>query len=175
MKRLLRHVATRRSLVRARQGRRSRRTRARTGGDPVAEVGFSTGRFVPCNGPAHPGTVPAGRYAHVPAHGHADRLGDSFDLLECWIKENDKEPDAETVDGQRRWARRFEFYLDEERATPVRHLCIDVILTHGREGAVSGSVELFSSATVDFCDIYKFTGNGRSAKIAGITSYRIAR
>jgi len=96
-------------------------------------------------------------------------------LLECWTKENDKEPDAETVDGQRRWARRFEFYLDEEWATPVRHLCIDVILTHGREGAVSGSVELFSSATVDFATSTSSPGTGRSAKIAGITSYRIAR
>src|SRR4051812_37961153 len=40
----------------------------------VVEVGFPTDRFAPCKGRAHPGMMPAGRYATLRHAGHPHKL-----------------------------------------------------------------------------------------------------
>ena len=84
----------------------------------VVEVGFPTGRFVPCAGRAHPGTIPAGRYATLRHAGHPDKLRDSFAVLERWIAEQGQAADNEMTDGHCRWAGRFEFYLTDPERQP---------------------------------------------------------
>ena len=82
------------------------------------EVGFPTARFIPCEGSAHPGTIPAGRYATYRHLGHPDNLRNSFDLLEHWIDQSGEQPDTEIVNDERRWAGRFEFYLTNPEDQP---------------------------------------------------------
>jgi effector-binding domain-containing protein len=84
----------------------------------TVEVGFPTERFVPCVGRARADTIPAGRYATLRHAGHPDRLRDSFAVLQEWIAEQGEEPDTAVVDGQCRWAGRFEFYLTDPKEQP---------------------------------------------------------
>ncbi len=50
---------------------------------------------------------------------------------------------------------------------------IKSIITHGREGAVNGSLILDNSKEISFCDIYQFTSAGKNSKIKVLTSYII--
>ncbi len=43
-------------------------------------------------GRAHPGTIPAGRYATLRHAGHPDTLRDSFATLEGWMAEKAENP-----------------------------------------------------------------------------------
>lgn len=86
----------------------------------TVEVGFPTEGFVRRPGRSHSGTIPAGRYVTLRHVGHPDRLRDSFAALEAWIAENGEEPDVEMIDGQCRWAGRFEFYLTDPNDQPDR-------------------------------------------------------
>jgi limonene-1,2-epoxide hydrolase len=52
-------------------------------------------------------------------------------------------------------------------------LRLDTILTHGDEGSVSGSVEFTDARRLRCCDVYKFSGHSKTAKVKRITSYWI--
>lgn len=84
----------------------------------VVEVGFPTDRFIPCEGRAHPDTVPAGRYLTYRHVGRPDTMSESFALLERWLVEHGERADAETVGDRTRWAGRFEFYLTNPEEQP---------------------------------------------------------
>lgn len=60
-----------------------------------------------------------------------------------------------------------------DRSHTVTELHIQNIITHGREGAINGTLILTDKKHVAFCDIYKFTNAGKNAKIKEITSYLI--
>ncbi|MGM7702383.1 hypothetical protein ACSVDE_11710 [Pseudalkalibacillus sp. Hm43] len=55
----------------------------------------------------------------------------------------------------------------------VLQIEIKSIITHGREGAVNGSLILDNSKEISFCDIYQFTSAGKNSKIKVLTSYNI--
>lgn len=55
----------------------------------------------------------------------------------------------------------------------VATLHLDAILTHGNEGAVSSRILFRGSGQLRCCDVYKFSGFGKTAKIKRITSYWI--
>lgn len=63
--------------------------------------------------------------------------------------------------------------LDEVLAGEAEVLRLDAVLTHGKEGAVSGRVDFRGGGRLRFCDVHEFGGHGRSAKIKRITSYWI--
>lgn len=50
---------------------------------------------------------------------------------------------------------------------------INDAITHGNTAAVHGSVFFKDNLQIDFCDIYKFKGFGKNAKIKEISSYLI--
>ena len=57
-----------------------------------------------------------------------------------------------------------------DAATRLR---IDNIITHGATAAVNGAVELDSGSRYEFCDVYRFAGHGKNARIAEIASYAV--
>ena len=56
----------------------------------------------------------------------------------------------------------------------VAHLRIENIITHGKTAAVDGELELENGFRLSFCDIYRFTGAGKRAKIDRITAYVVS-
>ncbi|WP_024876409.1 nuclear transport factor 2 family protein [Saccharomonospora piscinae] len=58
----------------------------------------------------------------------------------------------------------------EQRPETVR---LDSILTHGSEGAVSSRMIFTGRGELRCCDVYRFSGHSRTAKIKRITSYWI--
>ena len=56
----------------------------------------------------------------------------------------------------------------------VAHLRIENIITHGKTAAVDGELELENGFKLAFCDVYRFTGAGRRAKIDRITAYVVS-
>lgn len=56
---------------------------------------------------------------------------------------------------------------------PAETLQMDSILTHGREGAVSSRMGFPGGGELRCCDVYTFSGHGKTAKITRITSYWI--
>ncbi|MDA2810533.1 nuclear transport factor 2 family protein [Nocardiopsis sp. RSe5-2] len=58
----------------------------------------------------------------------------------------------------------------DRRAETLR---MDSILTHGREGAVSSRLGLPGGGGLRCCDVYTFSGHGKTATIKRITSYWI--
>ncbi|ALX48886.1 hypothetical protein [Lentibacillus amyloliquefaciens] len=55
----------------------------------------------------------------------------------------------------------------------VAELHITNIITHGKTGAVNGTIINEEGKSVAFCDVYTFTGAGKKAKINEIMSYVI--
>lgn len=53
----------------------------------------------------------------------------------------------------------------------ITELSLDVIITHGGEGAVQGTMKFKDGTVFRFCDIYKFTGHGKDTKIKSLTSF----
>lgn len=53
----------------------------------------------------------------------------------------------------------------------IAELSLDVIITHGDEGAVQGTMQFADGTVFSFCDVYKFTSHGKDAKIMKLTSY----
>lgn len=51
-------------------------------------------------------------------------------------------------------------------------LIIDTIITHGDIASANGVMK-FAGTTIAFCDVYKFTGHDKNAKIKELTSYGI--
>ncbi len=66
-------------------------------------------------------------------------------------------------------ARKFLETMGDEKA---EELILDTIVTHGDEAAADGVIR-FSKFSVAFCDVYKFTGHDKNAKIKQLTSYVI--
>lgn len=54
----------------------------------------------------------------------------------------------------------------------VAELTLHTIITHGREGAANGEIQLKDGTAVSFCDVYRFRG-AKADKIQGIMSYMI--
>lgn len=53
-------------------------------------------------------------------------------------------------------------------------LTLEKIITHGKTGAVNGTLQLEDGSSYAFCNVYTFSSNAKSAKINAITSYVIA-
>ena len=66
-------------------------------------------------------------------------------------------------------AKAFLETMGDEKA---EELILDTIVTHGDEAAADGIIKLPKIA-VAFCDVYKFTGHDKNAKIKQLTSYGI--
>ena len=58
------------------------------------------------------------------------------------------------------------------KARPVRKVTIDRVLTHGRAGAVDGSIELTPTHTRRFCDVYDLS-SARGTAVRRITSWDV--
>ena len=54
----------------------------------------------------------------------------------------------------------------------VAELTIEHVVTHGRAGAVNGSIILMDGAARAFCDVHEFSG-AKGTHVKAITSYRI--
>ncbi|GAA0606790.1 hypothetical protein GCM10009001_25060 [Virgibacillus siamensis] len=59
-----------------------------------------------------------------------------------------------------------------KQADPIIQLEINNIITHGRTGAVNGTISTENNS-YGFCHVYNFTGAGKTAKIKKITIYII--
>lgn len=55
----------------------------------------------------------------------------------------------------------------------VTEIHIKNILTHGRTGAVDGTLYMKDGRCIQYCDLYHFTSAGKKAKIKSMTSYVI--
>lgn len=47
------------------------------------------------------------------------------------------------------------------------------VLTHGRSGAVNGTIIFEEKPSLAFCNIYNFSSTGKSGKVKEVTSYAI--
>lgn len=56
----------------------------------------------------------------------------------------------------------------------AKRLVIDRAMTHGRAGAVNGTVEFSGGKICEFCDVYEF-GSAKGNSVSRITSYRVER
>lgn len=66
----------------------------------------------------------------------------------------------------------FQKVLKERNNSKVRELTLDKILTHGKEGAVSGNIKTEEGKSYAFSDFYEFRG-AKGNKVKAITSYVI--
>lgn len=55
-----------------------------------------------------------------------------------------------------------------------KRVVIDRVMTHGRAGAVNGTVEFAGGKVCEFCDVYEF-GSAKGNSVSRITSYRVER
>lgn len=55
----------------------------------------------------------------------------------------------------------------------VAVLTVDAVLTHGKVGSINGRVDYVDGRQFGFCDVYEFTGHGKTASIKKIQSYWI--
>ncbi|MGM7723728.1 nuclear transport factor 2 family protein [Metabacillus sp. Hm71] len=67
----------------------------------------------------------------------------------------------------------FAASLQQMNDRAVREIKITNIITHGRSGAVSGTLLLEDNRKLEFCDVYMFTSAGKNSKIKEMTSYVI--
>lgn len=65
----------------------------------------------------------------------------------------------------------FESAVDRLLAGDVAGLTLHSVLTHGDEGCVTGVMEMTDGRGIRFCDVYKFTGHSKTAKLKTITSF----
>jgi hypothetical protein len=73
-----------------------------------------------------------------------------------------------------RWRTRkdgFESAVDRLLGGEVLSLTLHSVLTHGDEGCVTGVMGLTDGRSIRFCDVYKFTGHSKTAKLKTITSF----
>ncbi|AXK36612.1 nuclear transport factor 2 family protein [Streptomyces armeniacus] len=75
----------------------------------------------------------------------------------------------QTFRGRADFAAALDTALGDRAAT----LRLDTVLTHGDEGSVSSTVEFADDRRLRCCDVFKFSGHGKNAKIRRITSYWI--
>ncbi len=50
---------------------------------------------------------------------------------------------------------------------------IETVITHGKHGAVNGTIKATDGKTYVFCDVYTLSGHGKSDAITKMTSYII--
>lgn len=62
--------------------------------------------------------------------------------------------------------------LEKMKTKKASELILDRIITHGKEGAVSGIMKMQSGKKYAFSDFYEFSG-AKGAKVKSITSYVI--
>jgi hypothetical protein len=67
---------------------------------------------------------------------------------------------------------KFTEELEKMKAEKASELILDRILTHGKEGAVSGTMKMQNGKEYAFSDFYEFSG-AKGAKVKSITSYVI--
>lgn len=65
--------------------------------------------------------------------------------------------------------------LEKMIAQRAAEFTLQKILTHGKFGAVDGTITMPDGSSYGFCDIYVFSSNAKNAKIAEITTYVIRR
>ena len=73
-----------------------------------------------------------------------------------------------------RWRTRkdgFESTIDRLLGGEVVSLTLHSVLTHGDDGCVTGVMEMTGGRAIRFCDVYKFTGHSKTAKLKTITSF----
>lgn len=63
--------------------------------------------------------------------------------------------------------------LSEMQNSNITELHLKTIITHGKTGAVDGTIKLDSGKVFAFCDMYLFTSAGKKGKLKEITSYVI--
>lgn len=63
--------------------------------------------------------------------------------------------------------------LEEMKKEKTAQLTLHHVATHGKAGAVNGSIKLKNGKTYAFCDVYEFS-NAKGIAIKEITSYVIA-
>src|SRR5574337_931302 len=57
---------------------------------------------------------------------------------------------------------------------PVAALAIQHVMSHGRTGAVNGTVEYTKGGGADFCNVYAFS-SAKGKRVSDITAYIVAR
>jgi hypothetical protein len=65
----------------------------------------------------------------------------------------------------------FESAVDRLLGGEVLSLTLHSVLTHGDECCVTGVMGLADGRAIRFCDVYKFTGHSKTAKLKTITSF----
>jgi hypothetical protein len=80
-----------------------------------------------------------------------------------WVMVGDK-----IMNGKEEAAKSLETMGDEI----AEELILDTIITHGDTAACDGVIK-YSKHAVAFCDVYKFTGHDKDAKIKELTGYAI--
>ncbi len=63
--------------------------------------------------------------------------------------------------------------MANDRAGQPTELRIHHIITHGNTAAANATVIMQDGSRMEYCDVYRFSGFGKKAKIKEITSYRI--
>jgi SnoaL-like domain len=79
----------------------------------------------------------------------------------------------EVVGSRRTGKDGFSGTVDRLLAGEVADLTLHSVLTHGDEGCVTGVMRMTDGRRIRFCDVYKFTGHSKSAKIKTITSFTV--
>jgi hypothetical protein len=67
----------------------------------------------------------------------------------------------------------FTAALEQMAQRTASELTLANILTHGKVGAVDGTLTLKDGSRYGFCDVYQFSSNAKDAKIKALTSYVI--
>jgi len=60
-----------------------------------------------------------------------------------------------------------------DRSEKPAELLIHNIITHGNTASLNASVVRQDGSRLEYCDVFRFSGFGKKAKIKEITSYRI--
>ena len=97
------------------------------------------------------------------AKGNSDFLTESVTDKIVWNIVGDKK-----IEGKEK----FTEELENMKTKKASELILDRILTHGKEGAVSGIMKMQNGKKYAFSDFYEFSG-AKGAKVNSITSYVI--
>lgn len=62
--------------------------------------------------------------------------------------------------------------LRDERKRKPKRVVIGRVMTHGRAGAVNGTVEFAGGKLREFCDVFEFS-SAKGTHVSHITSYRV--
>ena len=64
--------------------------------------------------------------------------------------------------------------MAQRQSPKATELTLTNIITHGKTGAVNGTLQFENGSSYAFCNVYSFSSNAKNAKIKAITSYLIA-